>query len=1159
MFRLERVHLVQFFLFQAKTLEFDGTTAIIAPNGAGKSALLDALQIVMLGADRNLIRFNAQAGGTHRARTIRDYCLGVFRAGDDGRVRDTATTYVSLVFRDEASGEALTAGIALGASVDEADHRVHGLYLLPGVALDLADHLETVDGAELPLAWAQFRAMAAERCKRGGTRLELHGTSERFLKDMLLRLRPGPTAFLDAAAYRKAFQNALNLQRVDNVDLFVRHQVAEDRPTDIGRFRALLEGFREIREKIEQVAQRIASAETVEQQYRKIAGHATRAASYRALAAEYRRDAHSDNVDAAEQALEAAERTQREKQRALEQARSDGNTARLRLEEAQARLQGTRGYSEQSSFEEITGRDRDELAGIKRELLRSAGFVRDQLLAAGKLELPTVDARALDAAVAPWRRLYDGLAALHAEAEIGLDPQALDAELRAAIAAAQPAIAAVKAHAHSLRSALDDARHRSRGARENLARVQAGQAELRADAVRLMNYLQDEGIPCRPVCDLVQVTDAAWQPAVEAYLRNHVEALLIPVEHEQRAVRLYRGLQGARSVYGVKLALTSQARQARMRAPEDGQVAALLGGDEDAVAYLRRQVGDLRCVDSEREIVDARHGLSRDGIVVKGGGIERLRLPAATELKIGASDNRQRVKQLREEIERAENDARRLETEWKRADDSAGGFAAIGSGAAVVDTVHAALLRHREAHGRFDALRERRRAFEDPDLMRLSEDARTAEARCRELDALRERLVGEVALAGGKVDEIRALLARLEAESERVARLAVDAYRHPDVDANLVEQHREELDEKYEALHERVSRCESRAEDAEKALGSLVPEAWSGLAQYAKDNGIALDLDAGDWRKAADVLGREIAHLKGTELVQHQARADEAYSTAVDTFRANVASTLYDNFVRLKHQIDTLNRTLLRSPVFSNNERYRFRYDVVPELKALHTFILKVADVGAEDTLFGSAGDVPEAFREIVEDKIVGKGGVSPLDDYRRFFSFEVEIRQGERTVGTLSERMRSGSGGEHRAPMYVIAGAALAAAYGKSEGQSGGLGLMMLDEFGDKIDAQNARAITGYLRSLGLQLVLAAPDTAQGTLSGVLDSYIELFRDDRLLQVERIVVTDAGRTLMHSDQFHLHPELLEAEIARVEAERTEAARGQADQAQATNVVAEGG
>ena len=70
---LERVHLVQFFLFEAQTLELSPTTAVIAPNGAGKSALLDALQIVLLGGDRRAIRFNAQAGGSARARSIRDY------------------------------------------------------------------------------------------------------------------------------------------------------------------------------------------------------------------------------------------------------------------------------------------------------------------------------------------------------------------------------------------------------------------------------------------------------------------------------------------------------------------------------------------------------------------------------------------------------------------------------------------------------------------------------------------------------------------------------------------------------------------------------------------------------------------------------------------------------------------------------------------------------------------------------------------------------------------------------------------------------------------------------------------------------------------------------------------------------------------------------
>ena len=188
MYQLKRVHLVQFFLFQAETLELDLTTAVIAPNGAGKSALLDALQVVMLGGDRNQIRFNAQAGGSHRARSIRDYCLGVYRSGEDGQARKTATTYISLVFQDQASGETLTAGISLGASAAEPDHRMHGLYLLPGVALALDDHLEFVDGRQLPLEWASFRERVVRQCKDAGSRAELHTGSDRFVKDLLHRL-----------------------------------------------------------------------------------------------------------------------------------------------------------------------------------------------------------------------------------------------------------------------------------------------------------------------------------------------------------------------------------------------------------------------------------------------------------------------------------------------------------------------------------------------------------------------------------------------------------------------------------------------------------------------------------------------------------------------------------------------------------------------------------------------------------------------------------------------------------------------------------------------------------------------------------------------------------------------------------------------------------
>ena len=1136
---LERVHLVQFFLFEAQTLELDATSAIIAPNGAGKSALLDALQIVLLGVDRSRIRFNAQAGGSHRARSIRDYCLGVYRSGDEGRKRRTATTYISLVFRDTETGEALTAGVSLGATVDEPDHRLHGMYLLPGVALELDDHLERVKGKELPLAWNTFREQAARRCRDAGTRPELHTVAERFVKDLLYRLRASPGANPDVNAYRKAFLNALNLQRVEDVDLFVRTLVAEDRPTDVARFRALLESFRQIRDRIEQVRLRIEAAEGVEQQYDRIAAQSVRAASYRALAAEYARDLYAEQVEQAEDDVQAGDALLAGLRRALDEARGERDLGRDELQRASVLLQGSAGYGEQSRFDEVSGRDLDRLRQLRAELLRETAQVRDQLRApAGRARAPDIAVGAGDAA-AHWSRLHDALSALEDAAPLPWTPERLYEEAHAALRSAAPLIDAVERLAHAQREALDQARDRLDAARQNQKRITAGQAELHPDTVRLMSYLREAGIDARPVCDLVQVVDKSWQAAIEGYLRSNVEALLIPEADEERATRLYRGLGGGRAVYGVKLALSSQARRGRAQAPAAGTVAALLDGvNAEALAFLRRQLGELQCVDSEAELVRSRQGLTRDGLLARGGSIERLRLPAGSELKIGASDNRARLRVLREDVEAAEREVQALEPVLREIDGHRRQLARLADADALAQALHARGLEYQQTRQRYRSALDSREVEHDPDLLRLSEQVRALKGALEASERRVEELIGEEAVVKRQGEERRRLLAGLREQEAIVARRAVDAFKDPDVDPNLVERHRDELDDKVESLEERARTCERRADESDRQLARLLPEAWSALAQYARDHGLTLEFDGNAWRQALALLRRELTQLRETDLVRYEGEARQAYDTAVETFRSSVAAALNDNFVRLRQQIATLNRTLRSSPPFSNNERYQFHYEVVPEFRDLERFIKRATDVG-EDGLFGSAGEVPAAFRELIEDDAAARTATSPLDDYRRFFRFEVQIRQDDRVIGTLSERMRSGSGGEHRAPLYVIAGAALAAAYGKTEAQPGGMGLILLDEFGDKIDAQNARATTNYLRSLGLQLVLAAPDTAQGTLSGVLESYIELFRDGELLQAERIEVQAAARELLLSDQFDLHPELLEAEIASIQRQTT--------------------
>src|SRR5690606_3601798 len=116
---LENINLIQFFLYEAEDVETGLNTAFLGPNGTGKSALLDAIQVVMLAADSNRTHFNASSEGKKHSRTLRDYCLGSYIPGGASYARTSANTYVGLVFRDSKTGIPFTAGVSMRAHLDD--------------------------------------------------------------------------------------------------------------------------------------------------------------------------------------------------------------------------------------------------------------------------------------------------------------------------------------------------------------------------------------------------------------------------------------------------------------------------------------------------------------------------------------------------------------------------------------------------------------------------------------------------------------------------------------------------------------------------------------------------------------------------------------------------------------------------------------------------------------------------------------------------------------------------------------------------------------------------------------------------------------------------------------------------------------------------------
>jgi len=137
--------------------------------------------------------------------------------------------------------------------------------------------------------------------------------------------------------------------------------------------------------------------------------------------------------------------------------------------------------------------------------------------------------------------------------------------------------------------------------------------------------------------------------------------------------------------------------------------------------------------------------------------------------------------------------------------------------------------------------------------------------------------------------------------------------------------------------------------------------------------------------------------------------------------------------------------------------------------------------------------------------------------------------------VGKLGIRLGSGSGGEHRAPLYVIAGAALASAYRLDRGHRDGLRLILLDEAFNKMDHTNIMATMRYLQDIGLQIFLASPGENLGVLNAFLHRYYDILRDtDRnLVVIEPHDVSEDMRQMFLADDPDTHPELVEQEVNR--------------------------
>lgn len=1142
--KLIRIRVVQFFLYEMREVVVGTNCGIFGANGSGKSSLLDAVQIVMLGANESRgssgVSFNAQADeSNHNSRNIRSYCLGQYGDSPDARVRDSANTYITLVWHDTVTQEIVSTGVCIYVSADREKPDILGRYIIP-VDLTLNDHLELVDGEQRARQWGSFRQMLSQRAP--GEEILFHD-SERFVSAMLFRLR-GTRGAPRLDAYRQAFRFGLRMKFDKSVDDIVRQQVLETRPTNIKRFKDVLHTFQEMAALVRSVQAKLDEADLIETDFADAHRRNTHSVSLAALA-------RAAELEVANEEVRSAEEAEGRAAVALEAANARRDEVNRQVAEAEQRTRDSVAARDKHASHADAALLRENLAGVQSRLneqrmtlhrsINAIGRAIDAQLP-GKLVADTAETTAL---------AYKGIHTLLA-GDKASSRDALETTVRKALRAAKLLSNEVFEEMQAVGRAQAAAETELAGVRENQERISKGKPALDGPAAALKRVLANAGVDATPVCDLVRIDDSQWQPAIESYLgASNMQALLVEEADERKAFRVSRQA----GIYEAKVVMPS--KFSNRGSPKRGTVAELISGNSAAaVNYLRSKFGDTQRAETEDDCFAHRFAMTRDGMLLADGEMVRKKPTDPVSFKIGPTSTAtrssiaERARQLQDDIDALKERYAKL----KLLLNNLGPF--VGGEQDKVDEILEVFDRVTKEVGNEADLTRRLQALDTEEYRQLVQtvgEAETAVAEARQQLLAAAQAVGAAETACKQKSEDarkRQAWALTQKDIAEAAR-AVDGY-----DADYASDQWERLLTRQGlSFREIVTDCNRRSSGAKDDSRQKASNAMQKLSAFLVRHNEFMPLGTqDDWRSARAWLEARVVILTETGLRENKARMEDALSAAKSTFRNDVAVALHEHLEWLSDTINRMNEALRLAPMFTNNERYQFRSHVRPGFAVLLKFIKDVALYGPTEDLLGGAGELPKEFEELMREKtLAGAAAVkSPLDDYREFFDFDIEVLREEvatdttKHIGWLSKRVGSGSGGEHRAPLYVIAGAALSSAYRLERGDTTGLRLLVIDEAFIKMDPRNIVATMRYFEELGLQVFMASTGDALGSLTAFLDRYYDIMRDaeSNVVVLEGHDVDPETREMFRADLPEFTPELIEQEIRRQYQLRPGAAEG---------------
>lgn len=1086
--QLTRIRLINWHLFENTTITCQGTTYFIGINGAGKSTVLDAVQFALVGGQRDT-RFN-QAALSGGQRTLASYVRCELGIEGQRYLRGDTTGIVALEFRNPDGTHFVHGGVIDayedGRSPDVNYFIVHNAMLDDNWFFKSSGQLFDSRAFKRHL---EHYALPAESRAQVFTRLEDY----RF--HLLNRLGQLKDSFLAKIVKGVAFSPLTNIRS------FVHNYLLDENLVDVKTLQAQLETLRHFESLAADVRERIASLDQIEEFDQERLANRRRRITNGYIQRRAQGDGHSAELktrriqlDEARLELSRAEVQRDELTEGLRFAQNALFDARVALDTDRTAAREKELNAEIDALETELAKLQERAAEISQTLAREyqdAERLRELLIAEGVPIPPEIDQ--------------------FIESQSTEDPQG-DSNLQKVIRSIQTPLSSLGVDFTSQRILLDE---KIRQYQEETTRLEREIVQLRTgdreasyeaeapSAVRLQRLLRgqlglspDEAVL---LCTTLQIPNERWQDAVEGVLGRSRFALLVPPEHYDTAVNLYRQRRHKDNLHGVGLLDTERLLQHKPSQEKNSLAAEVQTDHPAARAFVDLLLGKTVKCKKIKELRDHRFAVTQECFARRNYATHHLNPSDYRRWFIGGRSTPRQIEQRQERLDE-------IAAEMVALNDKS---QALQEYLSLTQDKIRTLTDLEHALPALERLAELESHLKECQLELASLDTQTVatlQANLEHCQAETNRLHTNNAAHERQIGGLEARIQNLEQEIlpglEQAVDLAIqDAgqFLSQEIDPDQsFEETLAEVDREYNRRRERqpLETILQNATRYENDYTSAEMRSRDHLREAKQAYSLRYDFGYDDAEDASRYLA-EREKLVQSELPQYEARIAEQRALAEQELVENFIHRLHEQILEARQQLSYLNTTL--SQLRFGGERFEFITRPAPALRQVYNMVMDSQRI-LGDSLFES--DFRQRHQQgwdLLFERLTAGGPegdealtreMRELQDYRNYLEYDIRIHYPEGARALLSKINTKKSGGETTTPFYVAMAASFAQAYRLNQPRpSDTIRLAMFDEAFGKMDTARTASALQFMRDTGLQVLLATPPDKSAALLDYVDS----------------------------------------------------------------------